>query len=88
MADPFACAAQFYVEVLLDACHALRGASAMYESKESPVLLGPGLSDLVHFLCAHFNDARIINPDIREALLKSIASMMQSPVSPPFYPKP
>ena len=74
--------AQFYVDVLLDACGALRQASISYGSKIHSVLLGPGLGDLVHFLCALFHDSRIINPDIREALLKAIAAMMQYPVSP------
>ena len=71
---------QFYVEVLVDASHALRGPGSG-GPPEPPALAGPGLDDLVQFLCKHFNDARIINPDIREALLKSIAAMMQSAVS-------
>lgn len=71
------------MEVLLDACQALRGASAAADAGETPVLLGPGLADLLHFLCAHFNDPRIINPDIRESLLKAIERMMLSPVRPP-----
>lgn len=77
--------AQFYVDVLLDACGALRQASISYGSKIHSVLLGPGLGDLVHFLCALFHDSRIINPDIREALLKAIAAMMQYPVSSPIF---
>ncbi len=77
---------EFYVEAVVDACHALRGSAADDKAGDATaddgaVLAGPGLSDVVVFLTLHFHDPRIINPDIREALLQSISMLMQSSVS-------
>ena len=73
---------EFYVEAVVDACHALRGSGAEGDSSEDTVLTGPGLSDIITFLTLYFNDPRIINPDVREALLQSISMLMQSAVRP------
>ena len=74
---------EFYVEAVVDACHALRGSAAddkAGDSEDGAMLAGPGLSDIIVFLTLYFHDTRIINPDIREALLQSISMLMQSSV--------
>ena len=75
---------EFYVEAVVDACHALRGSGTDDKPSDgdgATVLAGPGLSDIIVFLTLYFHDARIINPDVREALLQSISMLMQSSVS-------
>ena len=83
---------EFYVEAVVDACHALRGSAADDKAGDATgddgsVLAGLGLSDVIVFLTLHFHDPRIINPDIREALLQSISMLMQSSVSS-WWPSP
>lgn len=71
---------QFYVEVLVDA---YRG-SMRRGHLRGPALAGlpeqmqaEGLQDIISFLVTHFDDRRIINPDVRDMLLQSIGELLQ-----------
>ncbi|KAH7290123.1 hypothetical protein KP509_30G032900 [Ceratopteris richardii] len=66
---------EYYVESLLDCFHALRRSDPLFVSPTA--LLQQGLSPLITFLVTHFNDARIANSDIRDALLQSISVLVQ-----------
>lgn len=66
---------EYYVETLLDCFHALRRSDPLFVSPTA--LLQQGLSPLITFLVTHFNDTRIANSDIRDALLQSISVLVQ-----------
>ncbi|MCO5588942.1 hypothetical protein L7F22_042904 [Adiantum nelumboides] len=66
---------EYYVETLLDCFHALRRSDPLFVSPTA--LLQQGLSSLITFLVTHFNDTRIANSDIRDALLQSISVLVQ-----------
>lgn len=66
---------EYYVETLLDCFHALRRSDPPFVSPTA--LLQQGLSSLITFLVTHFNDTRIVNSDIRDALLQSISVLVQ-----------
>ncbi|QDZ23495.1 E3 ubiquitin-protein ligase [Chloropicon primus] len=61
-----------YLEVVMDSFHAFRRG-------DPPVrcLLGYGLEDIITFLVLHFNDDRIVNPDVRDVMFQSISVLLQ-----------
>jgi Kip1 ubiquitination-promoting complex protein 1 len=61
-----------YVETVMDSFHAFRRG-------DPPVrcLLGYGLEDIITFLVLHFNDDRIVNPDVRDVMFQSISVLLQ-----------
>lgn len=61
-----------YVETVMDSFHAFRRG-------DPPVrcLLGYGLEDIITFLVLHFNDERIVNPDVRDVMFQSISVLLQ-----------
>ena len=60
-----------YVETVMDSFHAFRRG-------HPPVrfLLGHGLEDVVTFLVLHFNDDRIVNPDVRDVMFQTISVLL------------
>ncbi|GBG60376.1 hypothetical protein CBR_g4334 [Chara braunii] len=66
---------EFYVEALMDSFHALRRSDPPVVPPAA--LMRKGLSPMATFLVMHFNDARIANPDVRDALLQSISVLLQ-----------
>eukprot|EP00898_Chlorokybus_atmophyticus_P004629 jgi/Chlat1/5167/Chrsp33S05151 len=65
---------EFYVETLVESFHALRRGDPPFEPTST---MDQGLDSIVTFLVTHFNDARIVNPDIRDVLLQSISVLLQ-----------
>eukprot|EP01114_Cavostelium_apophysatum_P005195 TRINITY_DN1593_c0_g1_i2.p1 TRINITY_DN1593_c0_g1~~TRINITY_DN1593_c0_g1_i2.p1 ORF type:complete len:489 (+),score=140.49 TRINITY_DN1593_c0_g1_i2:334-1800(+) len=66
---------EFYLDTLIDAFHALRRG-------DPPLLLTEGvrlegLIEVIGFLMNHFDDKRIVNPDVRDLLLQSISVLLQ-----------
>eukprot|EP01117_Protostelium_nocturnum_P008236 TRINITY_DN2939_c0_g2_i1.p1 TRINITY_DN2939_c0_g2~~TRINITY_DN2939_c0_g2_i1.p1 ORF type:complete len:1088 (-),score=416.38 TRINITY_DN2939_c0_g2_i1:26-3289(-) len=75
--DPiFSYIPECYLEVLVDSFHALRRGDPPFPlcgSEEKIVQL----TKIIEFLIEHFNDKRIINPDIRDFLLQSLSVLLQ-----------
>ena len=66
---------QLYVEALLDGFHAVRAGQAM--ARPAGGLVTTATRALVAFLAAHFDDSRIVNPDVREMLLQTLGVLLQ-----------
>lgn len=71
----FAYVPEFYVETLVDSFHALRRGDPPYQRGTTRFLAGVG--SMIDFLVLHFSDPRIVNPDIRDALLQCISVLLQ-----------
>jgi hypothetical protein len=71
---------ELYVEATVDAFHALRRGDPPFTPAGAGGAGSPsyaGLGDIITFLVSHFNDARIVNPDVRDVLLQSISVLLQ-----------
>ncbi|KAG2646950.1 E3 ubiquitin-protein ligase RKP-like [Panicum virgatum] len=66
---------EFYVESLVDCFHALRRSDPPFVSPA--VFLKQGLASFVTLVVKHFDDARIVNPDLKDLLLQSISVLVQ-----------
>ncbi|KAL6657002.1 hypothetical protein ACP70R_004782 [Stipagrostis hirtigluma subsp. patula] len=66
---------EFYVESLVDCFHALRRSDPPFVSPA--VFLKQGLASFVTLVVRHFDDTRIVNPDLRDQLLQSISVLVQ-----------
>ena len=66
----------YHLESLIDSFHALRRGDPPF----APGSVGaptPGLHSVVRLLVRHFHDDRVVNPDIRDAMLQSISVLLQ-----------
>ena len=65
----------YHLEALIESFHALRRGDPPF----APTAPGPlpGLHGVVRLLVRHFADPRIVNPDIRDAMLQSISVLLQ-----------
>jgi Kip1 ubiquitination-promoting complex protein 1 len=71
---------ELYVEATVDAFHALRRGDPPFTPAGAGGSHGAameGLGDIITFLVTHFNDARVVNPDVRDVLLQSISVLLQ-----------
>ena len=68
----------YHIEALIDSFHALRRGDPPF-TPTSPALVAaaPGLHNIISLLVRHFADVRIVNPDIRDAMLQSISVLLQ-----------
>lgn len=66
---------EFYIESLIDTFHALRRGDPPFNLTDPKRLTE--LIDIIQFLIFHFDDKRIINPDLRDLLLQSISVLLQ-----------
>ncbi|RCV14083.1 hypothetical protein SETIT_2G398600v2 [Setaria italica] len=66
---------EFYVESLVDCFHALRRSDPPFVSPA--VFLKQGLASFVTLVVKHFDDTRIVNPDLKDLLLQSISVLVQ-----------
>ena len=65
----------YHLEALIESFHALRRGDPPFEPTAPGPL--PGLHGVVCLLVRHFADPRIVNPDIRDAMLQSISVLLQ-----------
>ena len=71
---------ELYVEATVDAFHALRRGDPPFTPAGAGGAGSPSysaLGDIITFLVRHFNDVRIVNPDVRDVLLQSISVLLQ-----------
>lgn len=71
---------ELYVEAMVDAFHALRRGDPPFTPAGAGGAGSPAyaaLGDIITFLVSHFNDPRIVNPDVRDVLLQSISVLLQ-----------
>ena len=61
-----------YVETVMDSFHAFRRGVPPVRCWR-----GYGLEDIITFLVLHFNDERIVNPDVRDVMFQSISVLLQ-----------
>jgi len=66
---------EFYVESLVDCFHALRRSDPPFVSPA--LFLMQGLAPFVTLVVKHFDDTRIVNPDLKDLLLQSISVLVQ-----------
>ncbi|TVU37762.1 hypothetical protein EJB05_11096 [Eragrostis curvula] len=66
---------EFYVESLVDCFHALRRSDPPFVSPAA--FLKQGLASFVTLVVKHFDDTRIVNPDLKDLLLQSISVLVQ-----------
>jgi len=66
---------EFYVESLVDCFHALRRSDPPFVSPA--LFLMQGLASFVTLVVKHFDDTRIVNPDLKDLLLQSISVLVQ-----------
>lgn len=66
---------EFYVESLVDCFHALRRSDPPFVSPS--LFLMQGLASFVTLVVKHFDDTRIVNPDLKDLLLQSISVLVQ-----------
>ena len=68
----------YHLETLIDSFHALRRGDPPF-SPTSPALdgLAPGMHGIIRLLVKHFADTRVVNPDIRDAMLQSVSVLLQ-----------
>jgi len=74
--DPlFSYIPEFYLETLIDSFHALRrGDPPLIMTDASRI---NELFKIISFIVDHFDDKRIINPDIRDLLIQSLSVLLQ-----------
>ena len=66
----------YHLETLIDSFHALRRGDPPFVPSNSSVSKN-GLHTVVRLLVTHFHDSRVVNPDIRDAMLQSISVLLQ-----------
>ncbi|KAJ8765528.1 hypothetical protein K2173_014650 [Erythroxylum novogranatense] len=66
---------EFYLETLVDCFHVLRKSDPPFVP--SAIFIKQGLASFVTFVVTHFNDARILNADLKDLLLQSISVLVQ-----------
>jgi len=64
-----------YVETVMDSFHAFRRGDPPVDPPF--FLYHVGLQDIITFLVLHFNDDRIVNPDVRDVMFQSISVLLQ-----------
>ena len=66
----------YHLESLIDSFHALRRGDPPFapDAAGAPT---PGLHSVVRLLVRHFPDNRVVNPDVRDAMLQSISALLQ-----------
>jgi len=69
---------EFYLESLIDSFHALRRGDPAFPLTDTEARC-KRIAFFVQFLILHFDDKRIINPDVRDLLLQSISVLLQYP---------
>jgi Kip1 ubiquitination-promoting complex protein 1 len=68
----------YHIEALIDSFHALRRGDPPFTPTAPALAAGaPGLHTIVSLMVRHFADVRIVNPDIRDAMLQSISVLLQ-----------
>ena len=66
----------YHLESLIDSFHALRRGDPPFAPGAAAAPM-PGLHSVVRLLVRHFHDDRVVNPDIRDAMLQSISVLLQ-----------
>lgn len=66
----------YHLESLIDSFHALRRGDPPFAPGTEDAHT-PGLHSVVRLLVRHFHDDRVVNPDIRDAMLQSISVLLQ-----------
>ena len=66
----------YHLESLIDSFHALRRGDPPFSPGTADAHT-PGLHSVVRLLVRHFHDDRVVNPDIRDAMLQSISVLLQ-----------
>ena len=66
----------YHLETLIDSFHALRRGDPPFAPSHSTVSKN-GLHTVVRLLVRHFHDEKVVNPDIRDAMLQSISVLLQ-----------
>jgi Kip1 ubiquitination-promoting complex protein 1 len=66
----------YHLESLIDSFHALRRGDPPFAPGAFAAPM-PGLHSVVRLLVRHFHDDRVVNPDIRDAMLQSISVLLQ-----------